>query len=297
MAKTLKSLFKETYQQKRGPTSTSFDDYQSSLEKAYNRLLDRNPSEPEVHRFFQENPCLVPGAWTPGSTSGHYPLHCALITQPRLPGFRSRQPDFMWISTHSGTWYPTLIEIESPRKKVFTKSGLPTSEFTEARNQLAQWRTWFNNPTNAQQFGEIYGIPPKFKHYKTMQLHMILIYGRREEFQLNPELSQHRASLLPGHDEELVSFDRIFVDKDLEHAITIRSMGSGRFRVVTVPPVFSTGPVLSERFIYINGFPEVLDNAKGISKARREFLKRRIPYWREWASNTGAKFIGERYWE
>jgi len=293
----MNSFLKETYRQERGPAPFPFESYQSSLEKEYQALLESNPKERNLQKFFEANPSLVPGAWTPGVRSGHYPLHCALITQPRLPSFRFRQPDFMWISGHSGTWYPTLIEIESPRKKVFTKAGLPTAEFTAARNQLAQWRTWFNNATNVQQFIDAYGVPDDLRRSRTMQLHMILIYGRRKELDSNPALSQQRASLLPGHDEELVSFDRVFADSDLQHAITIQAMGSGRYCVVNIPPCFTTGPDLSERFIYIEGFDKVLAETASISEERREFLKCRIRYWREWASEPGSKFLGKRFRE
>ena len=38
---------------------------------------------------------------------------------------------------------------------------------------------------------------------------MILIYGRRSEFEGKPKLELQRGSLLPGQDEELMSFDRL----------------------------------------------------------------------------------------
>lgn len=132
--------------------------------------------------FLERHPSLVPGARTPGSPSGHFPLHCALITQPRLPGFHSRVPDFMWIAVDSGTWYPTLIEIESPDKKLFTRDGQQTAKFSQAKNQLDRWHSWFCNPTNVQQFIELYGIPSSWCNLLNRQLHMILIYGRRAEF-------------------------------------------------------------------------------------------------------------------
>ena len=105
----------------------------------YRALLSSGPDERQVQAFFERYPALVPGGLTPGGSTGHYPLHCALITQPVLPGFHSRLPDLMWIATDSGTWYPTLIEIESPGKRLFTKRGVPTAAFTQARTQLAQW--------------------------------------------------------------------------------------------------------------------------------------------------------------
>jgi hypothetical protein len=291
------SGFKVTYQQEKGPPGISFEDYAIRLEHEYRDLIAADPTESDVQRFLEKNPSLVPGAWTPGTKSGHYPLHCALITQPILPGLTSRRPDFMWIATHSQSWFPTLIEIESPKKRMFMKSGLPTSAFTEARNQLAQWRTWFNDPANVQQFINSYGIPDEYQRFRTMRLHMILIYGKRTEFESNPALSKHRASLLPGHDEELMSFDRLSIDQALADAITIRAVGHGRFRVVGLPPMFSTGPIHAGRLLHIRGFSDAIDASQDILKDRGEFLKNRVAYWRKWASGPGSKCTRKPYRE
>lgn len=35
-----------------------------------------DPEETAVQRFLEENPAMVPGAWTPGPNSGHWQLHC-----------------------------------------------------------------------------------------------------------------------------------------------------------------------------------------------------------------------------
>jgi hypothetical protein len=291
------SSFKVAYKQEKGPAGLSFADYAFRLEHDYTQLIEADPSESDVQDFLEKNPSLVPGAWTPGTHSGHYPLHCALITQPLLPGLRSRRPDFMWIATHSQTWFPTLIEIESPKKRIFLKSGSPTSAFTEARNQLAQWRTWFNDTANVRQFTNSYGIPAEYERFRTRRLHMILIYGKRTEFESDPELSKQRASLLPGHDEELMSFDRLAIDQSLADAITIRAVGYGRYRVVGLPPVFSTGPLLADRLLYIDGFSDAIAASQDISKERGVFLQKRVAYWRQWASDAGSRFIGKHYRE
>ena len=228
---------------------------------------------------------LLPGAWTPGTKSGHPPLLCAAISQPLLPGLNARIPDFMWISTHSQMWYPTLIEIERPSKKVFTTKGVPSADFTHARNQLAQWRTWFSSPENVQQFIKSYGIPDWMRNTRQMKLHMILVYGRREEVRDAPELSRQRASLLTGSDEELMSFDRLAPDGELRDAITVRAADPGKYEAVCVPPLFRLGPTLADRLLAIDGFERALRTTPLISDPRRDFLTSRIPYWRDWARN------------
>jgi len=274
-----------------GAERPSFEPYAVRIEDEFTALLSSGPDERQVQAFLERHPALLPGALTPSSSSGHYPLHCALVTQPLLPGFHSRVPDFMWIATHSGTWYPTLIEIESPGKRLFTSTGRPTAEFTEARTQLAQWRSWFQNPTNVHQFMELYGVPDTWRRDRSWQLHMILIYGRRAEFEGSPNLSKLRASLMPSPDEELMSFDRLTVDPKLEAMITVRARGNSRFETVWVPETFGTSSFIAESLEYIDGLSESLDRNDQIPEARRAFLKARLEYWRGWAASPGRKTL------
>jgi hypothetical protein len=275
---------KTTYTIESGPEAPSFEEYVTRTQASLIALLSRDPEERELQEFLEKNPAIVPGARTPGRPSGHYPLHCALISQPSLPGLSSRRPDFMWIPSHSATWYTTLIEIERLSKKLFTRKDLPTADFSQARNQLAEWRTWFSSPANVQKFIEEYGIPAQYLQFMTWKLHMILIFGRRSEFQSKPMLSKHRAALMSAPDEELMSYDRLGFDTDLRDAITVRAVGFGRYRVLAVPPTFSTGPSMADRLLHIDGFSDAIDKNLEIPEPRREFLKRRIPYWREWAA-------------
>ena len=272
-----------------GTERPAFKPYAARVMGEYKVLLSSGPEERQVQDFFERHPALVPGALTPGGSTGHYPHHCALITQPVLPGFHSRLPDLMWIATHSGTWYPTLIEIESPGKRLFTKRGVPTAAFTQARTQLAQWRSWFQNPINVQQFVELYGVPAEWRRGRGWQLHMILIYGQRSEFEASPKLSSLRGSLMSSHDEELMSFDRLRMDPSLETVITLRALGDGRFEAVWVPETFGTSAAIAKSLRNIEGLAKALDQNGQISDARRVFLKGRMEYWREWAAPPGRK--------
>ena len=134
---------KLTYKREKGPCHIPDDEYFNNIQRLYGELISQQCSECTIQRFLEKHPVLVPGHSSIGSSSMLYPLHCALIAQPELPGLSTYRPDFMWISTHSMAWYPTLIEIEAPHKRYFTKKGVPTAAFNQARFQLAQWRTWF----------------------------------------------------------------------------------------------------------------------------------------------------------
>lgn len=276
------------YELELGPSHIPVDEYASQCDLRFQKLLNSEPEETEVQDYLEKNPWLVPGHSTPGAVSGHSPLHCALITHPKLPGQDLLVPDFMWIATHSGAWFPTLIEIEKPSKRIFTRRGTPSAQFTQARHQLNQWRSWFKDPTNQLQFLDYYGIPWYFRD-RTMTLHMILIYGRRSEFEDQPKLINQLGTLLPGSDEELMSFDRLHADTTMMDSITITAIGHGKYRAKRILPVFCTGPELAHRLLSIAGFEEAVEVNPDISEARKLFLKRRIPYWKQWASSTGRK--------
>ena len=287
--------FDPTYRPEDGPKPTSYEEYFTKSKDDYVRVLSDASSEPEVQSFLEQHPIFVPGHSTPGALSGHFPLHCALITQPDLPGVPSFRPDFMWISTNSAVWYPTLIEIESPKKRIFTKQGNVSSDFCHARDQLDQWRIWFDDPANVQQFIKKYRIPD-YLLKRTMRLHRILIYGRRDEFENSHVLTKRVANLLP-EGAEIMSFDRLKkppFEPAMSVAITVKSRSSGSYKAVWIPEVFEVGPDSAERLLSIDGIPEAIDCNPSIGRERKVFLRRRILYWREWASSGASASRGER---
>ena len=289
--------FKITYQQESGPSPMAWEVYAECLTQELARFLSSSPSERDMQSFLEANPALVPGAWTPGTKSGHPPLRLCLIAQPELQGLGERRPDFMWIATHSDSWYPTLIEIEDPGKRIFRSNDEPTAEFTQARNQLEQWRTWFRDPTNVSMFMERYAIPDWMRRHRSIKLHMILIYGRRNEFKHTAERSRLRGNLLGGADAELMSFDRLSPDRDLESAVTARVSSAGEYRVIWVPPTLRTGPYLASLQVDLDDFDGAIDRSKDISEERKEYLKRRIRYWQAWERRDGRVISSDSFAE
>ena len=289
------SLFSVSYKLETGPPPTSVAEYADWCNRRFAELLANDPEEPEVQGFLEQHPWLVPGHSTPGTPSGHSPLHCALISQPKLLGQGWYVPDFMWIAVHSGAWFPTLIEIEKPSKKIFNRDGTTSANFNRARNQLNQWRSWFKDPSNQLQFRLEYGIPEHFLR-RPMQLHMILIYGRRAEFEEEPTLISQRNTLLPGPDEVLISFDRLRPDTTMDDAITVEATGRSRYRAKRVPPVFTTGPGIAGRLLHVDGIEEAIDASLDITEERKTFLKRRVPYWKQWALRPDGRSyrLGDR---
>lgn len=280
----------KTYEIEAGPSVAAVEAYSSGTEAEFFKLIDSKPSEQEVQRFLEQHPAMVPGARTPGSPSGHAQLHSVLISQPELPGLSSKYPDFMWIASHSQSWYPTLIEIERPDKRLFKSNLVPTAEFTQAYNQLAQWRTWFDEPENVLTLIREYGVPEDIHRYWARKLHMILVYGRRHEFEGNPVMSKQRSALVQGDDEEIISYDRLRVDRDLTDMITVRGRGSGKYQALCIPSTFTLGPLSAERLLRIDKLEEAIQQAD-ISPERVKFLIERLKYWRDWASHGNSGIV------
>jgi Domain of unknown function (DUF4263) len=284
-----------TYEIAQGPAAVPFSDYASITTKAWGALLSGTPTESAVQHFLEAHPALLPSSRGPVGASSEWPFINLLVTQPRLPGLDARQPDFLWFTTTSATWYLVLVEIEKPTRKIFRKDGVPTAHFTRARNQLNQWRTWFSEPANQIKFQHDYGVPELWTYRRTMALQLVLIYGRRHEFEHHPTLSKQRASLLSGDDEELMSFDRLALDPFLDDAVTVRALGNGRYRALRVPPTFTLGPNHADRFLYLDDLDRAIDSSDGWSEPRRLFVKQRIPYWVKWAKLEEQGWIsGER---
>lgn len=272
--------FDQTYEIASGPSPESFATYADRARAAFSALLATDPDEKLVQRFLEENPSFVPGLHSLGF-AGAFPRHYLLISQPVLPGLRTRVPDLMWIGHTSVAIYPTLIEIERPGKQVFTSERVPCAEFSQARHQLAQWQAWFSKPENVQVFIGEYGAAWKPAR-GVVKPRFVLIYGRRAEIQDDAELARERAHLLDDTSEALVSYDRIAPDRTLDNAITVRAKGNDRFRAIAIPPTFTLGPLDADRLPMIDDLDKVIAATDSISPERRSFLLSRLPYWQAW---------------
>lgn len=267
------------------PPPMRSDDYGDLLTERWQALLAEHPAEEQVQQFLEQHPSMIPGAFgVVGHASGHTPFPGAIITQPELYGYHSRRPDFMWISKNSSFLNPVLIEIEAPDKKLFRKDGSPTAHFTQARAQLSEWKIWFNKPENQQAFMRAYGIP--FNHLK-LEPQYVLIFGRRAEFEHSDHLTRLRAELM-GHNEILMSFDRLSYDPKANQLATARHSTIG-YEILHLPPTYWLGPTTCFYEMPLSGRIAAAERNPLISEERKEFLRERIPVWDAW--NRGQKGI------
>lgn len=277
------------------PPAMAWEVYRTHVQTAWDALLAKDPVESEVQEFLEQHPSMVPGAHGLLGKSGHSPIHMALISQPVLPSYRHKVPDFMWIATDSATIYPVLIEIEAPGKPWFTQAGRQHAKLTEAINQLIDWRVWLEDSINRQRFREYYDILPERFLPKAFKPLFVLIYGRRAEANSSPNATAKRDAL-QGEQQFFMTYDRLSPDHEQRDHLCARFLGSTpRPIALSVPPTLQLGPALCPRYLAIEGLAEAIGSNTLMTAARRNFLLSRLPYWERWVKggNRGVT-AGER---
>ena len=261
------------------PSPLSWEEYNTRLESAWKKLLDSADAsvESKIHKFLEKHPCLLPGTYGMNLPSGHDPFPKGVISQPILNGLTTKYPDFMWIGVDSSTLFPVLIEIETPDKRWFTKKGIPTSEFTQAQDQLASWKTWFNSPANQHIFMDYYKIPTNWRTEISFEPEYVLIYGRRDEFSEKPSLNLKRNSMA-RQNEYLMTFDRLKPQYNAKNKCSLKINDDG-YEAIAFPATFILYPNNSKDLSLIKNKDTAVRNSEWMSEERKEFLIERFPYW------------------
>ena len=264
----------------------SWEDYERLILGQWSDLLGSSPgpSELAVHRFLEQHPSMVPGAFNIiGGSSGHYPVMSALISRPPLPSYDRRIPDFMWLSLNSEIEEPVLIEIEAPDKRWFTGSGTQTAHLTQALGQIAEWKAWLGVPQNVEAFNAFYRLGREAWQRRRFRPAYLLIYGRRAEANATPTLTQRRGYL---HADDVVSmtFDRLRPNPSASQTICVKVDAAGRVKAISVPPTLKWSPFLADDRAIIQDLPAAIEANPYIRPERKSFLVRRLAYWNEWAT-------------
>lgn len=262
----------------------TWKDYERVLLREWDQLLASDPAEALMHAFFERHPCMLPGAFEiAGGESGHSPWFAAAISKPPLPSYGARIPDFMWLANHSLGDVPILIEIEAPGKRWFTKRGQPTSDFTQALDQIREWKAWFASGHNAEEFRDFYELPHRgWILERSFTPQFVLIYGRRAEATARPAIARKRAHM-QGPAEYVMTYDRLSPNPKCDDVMCVRR-GVDGFTAISVPPTFTLGPVWAQVRSRIHGKAAAIERNPHLSERRKRFLLDRLPYWDTWGS-------------
>jgi hypothetical protein len=91
-------------------------------------------TEEDIHKFLWSNAFLLDLFYEGGYMLSKWPLGNKHISDFVVFGYRNWTND---VGIHA-----TLIEIEKPSRKLFTKAGDPASVLTHALRQLQDWKAW-----------------------------------------------------------------------------------------------------------------------------------------------------------
>lgn len=267
------------------PREIEWDKYCQKVEEEYCKILEASNSEDVLQKFFEENPSLIPGALELIGQSGHCPYMGALITQPEIGCNIKRKPDFMWMAQDGLTFCPVFIEIEKPSKQMFTKNKTPSAEFTQAINQIDEWKVIFNKPENILNFYEKYNIPLSMRK-KIFEPQYLLVYGRREEYIDDEHLTRLRKKK-ENENVVIMSFDRLRPISDYKQFVTCKLV-DGKYHVVNISPTFRYRHVCAKDLYNWIGFNDAIDSMKYTSDERKKFLKERYDYWYSFKGEVGG---------
>jgi hypothetical protein len=289
-------MFKKQYEIVDNPPALiNWDIYErKSIEEYQVLLATKGDDEKIFQNFFECNPSFMLGAFQLFGTSGHYPHTQSLITEPELDsGLFRRYPDFIWLAQNSLNFTPVLIEIEKPNKRTFTESGIQTSEFTQALNQIIEWKMMLKEPENILMFYKCFNIPDYVRE-KTFSPQYGLVYGRRSEYDNNTTLRRKRAELVPDN-VLLMSYDRLHPSHDYKDFLCCK-LNHGKYTVLTIPPTYQYRPHTADNLSTVDGFYEAIYSMKSTSEERKEFLRSRYSYWLDYgqSKNKGIIYTSDR---
>ncbi|TDQ38636.1 Shedu anti-phage system protein SduA domain-containing protein [Aureibacillus halotolerans] len=271
---------------KDAPKEIAWEDYETkSKEEFYTLLSSSSDNEAVFQNFFEENPSYMPGALELFGQSGHYPFMHSLVSQPRIGSSYTRIPDFVWLAQNSLDFSPVFVEIEKPSKLMFNKSGSTKAEFTQAIDQIYEWKSILKKPANQLLLFDFFNIPQEIRE-KNFKPQFLLIYGRREEYE-NKELLRDKRATMRQENIDIMSFDRLRPIRDYYQFIT-STVWNKEYRVKSIAPTFKYRPDCAQELASVRDFKEAIKNMRHTSPERKEFLEMRYDYWVEF-SNSDQK--------
>jgi hypothetical protein len=172
-----------------------------------NHFLNRNPNEGEAQRYLERHSTWLPTPYL----LGHGLHYNAFIAQFELD--RDRITDFAYLTKNTAGWCAVLVELESPAKRIFTKSARAEfhSHTQKAINQIEDWKTAVSEhlPALKERLMPLLAFSPDFAR-NPLSFRYVLVVGR------NPKgrLAQREAALVKRLDNEraisLLSYDSLY---------------------------------------------------------------------------------------
>lgn len=176
------------------------------LAKRFEVLIgDPTKSENDVQTFLEEHTEFLIPSWF----QNHPMAMNSVISKFPIGG---RTADFAYLMSDSATWFLVLVEIESPHKKLFSRSSKhvkPSSAFEDALNQTHVWKEFFNeHPLEMREIIRPMLVPPG-RERNPLKLRRVLIIGRSAEHEANEARRKRLATLEEDHTIKILTYDSL----------------------------------------------------------------------------------------
>jgi hypothetical protein len=277
------------------PQALAWDYYSDLVLSEWYSLLSQEPEEEDVQRFLELHPSMIPGGSGDIGPGGHHGSDMgAVFRRPDLIGEgRTFQPDFMWVTRSTSLVTPILIEIEKPSKRWFRKDGRPTSEFTQAHDQLNDWRSWFARDKNRSLFRERFLFLTEKYEDRPLEPQYVLVYGRESEFGIggghtNPRGLRYKRDQQRGTNESFMTFDALRPRYDHSNSMTLTMTARGP-EIYAFSPVYGTGTHVGKGALVLGDPHDALWRSVMISEERRAYLAMRWAYWQQHELQMNAR--------
>ncbi len=146
------------------------------IDKFKNLLNDASTSENDVQSFLEENSKLIP---TPIILNHWLHFNCIIS---KLPISDSLICDFAYLTKSSDYWNLVLVELEDPKKKLFTGNLEQInfhSEFNKAYDQITAWKSYVED--NKEKVIEKIKLLKTPLEYNIVRVKYVLVIGRNKE--------------------------------------------------------------------------------------------------------------------
>jgi Domain of unknown function (DUF4263) len=186
------------------------------LKKEYFELLDKAGPEQVYQSYLEKHTRLIPREFVQNHGIG-----CSLVLR-KLPFGADYKSDFFYFSKSTDDWNAVFIELEKPQSRFFRKDSNDFHpDFTQALQQISQWRAWFDRGHQSAFLASVrmIQVPPHMAVNPTYNKY-VLVFGRRSEYFGN----ETRRSLVRAQEREdlkIITFDSLAENLERKHEVSI----------------------------------------------------------------------------
>jgi Domain of unknown function (DUF4263) len=182
-----------------------------ALIKKYELMLEAGPppghqKEQVVQSFLEDNSELIP---TPNLLNHH--LHYGCVVS-KFPLSTELLTDYLYVTKSSDLWRVTLVELETPEKRIFTgesRRANTTAEFNAALNQVRSWKHSLDDWKDGALRNLEPLLRPKNMQQNPIEFQYQLIIGRSKDKNRSALTKRHMRGLMSESGIDILTYDTV----------------------------------------------------------------------------------------